>query len=719
MGTPQAVGKQLQLERISGQGGSVVKLSGIIDDSFDRMQILEGTGGNTVFDLDGVTRITSSGVREWTNMLRGLPPDSYYCFVRAHPGMVSQFNMVSQFGVSGQIISFYAPFLCTSCDNYFEVLLDVRAHYGDLSALKEPSANCPKCDKPAEFDDVAETYFGYVASAAKPSPPPMVAALIEGKFAPPAASLRIEKEIDERITLLWVSGELDRGGHFKRLGDGLEGDVVVVLANVTSAKEAGLRGLSSFLRAPGPVLYLARIPLQIASLLATQPGSCGGAQVTSVLLPFNCESHGRFTAEVDGGSLRQSPPKINPPPCPTCKRPAVVATAPEELDEIRHLPLKSTPPHIMEALKPRTNGPLGAQALGSGSGSGSNRTNSFGRYELVKRIGMGGMAEVFLARQHGLMGFEKRVVLKRILPQYSSQAAFVSMFLEEARLAARISHPNVVQIFDLGQVGNQYFIAMEYVQGRDLAQLLRAAKEHGIFMPVEVACRLVMGICAGLQAAHTCLDNQGKRVVIVHRDISPHNVLVDTEGNVKVTDFGIAKVANSSGKTDPGVVKGKINYIAPELFVGQAPADGRVDIFAAGVILYQCLTNALPYFRSTDAATMRAILQDPVPPLSQYRSDLPAELDLIISKALARDPNERYPTAKAFEQELETVMGRLSIHRVSTSGWVESLAAATTPGDDDLGSLVAQPITFTPSDVGDSNVETAEHRVPEDLSKKG
>jgi serine/threonine-protein kinase len=237
-------------------------------------------------------------------------------------------------------------------------------------------------------------------------------------------------------------------------------------------------------------------------------------------------------------------------------------------------------------------------------------------------------------------------------------------------------------------------------------------------MPVEVACRLVMGICAGLQAAHTCTDNQGKKVVIVHRDISPHNVLVDTEGNVKVTDFGIAKVANTSGKTDPGVVKGKINYIAPELFVGQAPADGRVDIFAAGIIFYQCLTNALPYFRSTDAATMRAILQDPVPPLAQYRADLPPQLDAIIAKALARDPNERYLTAKAFEQELEVFMGRLPAHRVSTSEWVDSLAAATIPGDDDLGSLVAQPITFTPSDVKDSSVETAEHRIPEEVPKK-
>jgi serine/threonine-protein kinase len=299
--------------------------------------------------------------------------------------------------------------------------------------------------------------------------------------------------------------------------------------------------------------------------------------------------------------------------------------------------------------------------------SGRTRTGTqrFGKYEIVRPLTAGGMAEIFLAQLLGPEGFVKPVVLKRILPEYAASQEFIHMFLAEARLAARVSHPNVVQIFDLGTQDGTYFIAMEYVPGWDLATIAEAARERSRPMPIEVACRIASDVCAGLAAAHTLVDDAGRPMGVVHRDVSPHNVLISPQGSVKLTDFGIAKANGLREKTEPGALKGKIAYMSPEQ-IEASDIDARSDIFAAGVLLHECLSNHQLFHRSTPSQTFMTILTGEIPALKKSRPDLPDALEAIVKRALARKRDERYQTAEEMKVAIDRFL--VSFGKPATPG---------------------------------------------------
>jgi serine/threonine-protein kinase len=281
------------------------------------------------------------------------------------------------------------------------------------------------------------------------------------------------------------------------------------------------------------------------------------------------------------------------------------------------------------------------------------KAETIGRYEIMKRIGQGGMAEVFLGRQVGLHGFEKRVVIKRILPQWADDLEVVRMFLEEARIAARITHPNVVQIYDLGESDGQYYIVMEHVDGPNFDKLIDNAKKLSIPMPFEIAAAVVSQACAGLHAAHAHRDDAGRAVPIIHRDVSTQNILVASDGHVKLTDFGVAKRADALDRTMPGILKGKPHYLAPEYIQG-APADARSDVFAAGLVLYVALTGVHPFERMTPDESMRAVLASSYPSVDKLRLDIPRALAHVVERALAVRVDQRFQTAHALQLALES-----------------------------------------------------------------
>jgi serine/threonine-protein kinase len=276
----------------------------------------------------------------------------------------------------------------------------------------------------------------------------------------------------------------------------------------------------------------------------------------------------------------------------------------------------------------------------------------FGRYFVLRRLGSGGMAEVFLARVTGEAGFEKKVALKIIHKHLSVHQQVVDHFLDEARLASQISHPNIVQIIDLGKSGDDYYIAMEYVDGYDLDTMMEMSTARGGLVPARVALSVLRRICSGLHAAHTAVDNQGKPLELVHRDVKAENILVSRVGEIKVTDFGIAKANVRAAKTQIGMVKGTAAYMAPEQRIGHA-VDRRADVYGAGAIAYELLTGQEI---NLDLATLAHLGKEGwphLPPVSQYRPDLPAEIDQIVFKALAFDKEDRWATSLAFEEELE------------------------------------------------------------------
>ncbi len=277
-----------------------------------------------------------------------------------------------------------------------------------------------------------------------------------------------------------------------------------------------------------------------------------------------------------------------------------------------------------------------------------------GKYEVLARLDSGGMAEIFLARSQALAGFEKLVVLKRILPHLAAEEEFVSLFLDEAKTTVALSHGNIVQVFDMGRGDDgDYFIAMEYVAGKNLRRFLRRWVEKNR-RPVDpaLAAWIAGEILRGLDYAHRRTDSAGRPLGIVHRDLSPHNILISYEGEVKVADFGIAKAATKVVHTETGLIRGKASYMSPEQAQAD-PLDGRSDLFAVGILLYELLTGDPPWTGDQPQKVLRDLTSGAPPAApSTKRPGISKELDAILLKALARNPDDRFPSADLFLKEI-------------------------------------------------------------------
>lgn len=283
----------------------------------------------------------------------------------------------------------------------------------------------------------------------------------------------------------------------------------------------------------------------------------------------------------------------------------------------------------------------------------------FGKYILLKEIELGGMAAVYLAKARSIAGFEKFLAIKRIFPQLSRNEDFVEMFFAEARIASDLNHPNISHIYDLGQEDGDYFIAMEYIHGKDAFRLLRRCKTQSRQLPLPLAGFITLQILQGLDYAHRKKDHRNQPMNIVHRDVSPRNVLISYEGNVKLIDFGIAKASVQNTHTQAGTIKGKINYMSPEQARGEE-LDARSDLFAVGLLLYELIFQAKLFKGTTEIHTLELIRECNLPDFRVNFPELPEELDAILVKALARDRAERFQTAQQFIQALNHFLVRYS-----------------------------------------------------------
>lgn len=301
-------------------------------------------------------------------------------------------------------------------------------------------------------------------------------------------------------------------------------------------------------------------------------------------------------------------------------------------------------------------------AAESTDGELASGTQVLGRYSVVGKLAQGGMAEVYLARQIGPAGYQKLVVIKRVRPHLANDSDFVGMFVNEARLAAMINHPNVVQIFDLGDEprpmaqggGKDWFLAMEYLDGRDMLQVGRACRAHNKAVPFDVTARIIADACAGLDHAHGLKGPDGKSLDLVHRDMSPENVLITFEGQVKVVDFGIAKASDNLIKTQAGQIKGKLGYVAPEAILGKQ-VDARADVFAIGATLYLFLSGRPAFSGSNPMEIFERSLKPPTPP-REVNFRVPEALDAICMKALAQDRDKRYRSAGEVRAALDAYL---------------------------------------------------------------
>jgi serine/threonine protein kinase len=281
----------------------------------------------------------------------------------------------------------------------------------------------------------------------------------------------------------------------------------------------------------------------------------------------------------------------------------------------------------------------------------------YGRYRLIEQIGRGGMAEVYRAYVEGMEGWKDTFVIKRIRPEKSDSPELVQMFCDEARICALLDHPNIVQVYDFGQVGGAYFMAMEYLRGRDLAVVMRALRLRLGAVPPPVAARVAQQAALGLEHAHEARLPDGRPAEIVHRDVTPSNIMLLTGGGVKVLDFGIAKAGALSHAPVPAKrhVKGKLAYLSPEQ-VRNGALDGRSDVFSLGVVLWEMLAGQRLFAAENEQATLRNVLLAPVPPPSSKRREVPPALDAIVARALERDRDARFPSAAAMAEALDAAL---------------------------------------------------------------
>ncbi|MCK6586789.1 MAG: protein kinase, partial [Polyangiaceae bacterium] len=303
----------------------------------------------------------------------------------------------------------------------------------------------------------------------------------------------------------------------------------------------------------------------------------------------------------------------------------------------------------------------------------------FGKYTLLRKLASGGMAELFLALHRSVAGFEKLIVIKTILPSMNHDKSFIDMLLHEARLSATLSHTNIVQVYDVGQVEGRYFIAMEHIHGEDIRSIIRAMKKNAVTeFPLEHALNIILGVCAGLAYAHEKRDLDGALLNIVHRDISPQNIVITFTGDVKIVDFGIAKSETQSGEdTKSGQLKGKVPYMSPEQAAGE-PIDWRSDIFAAGVLLFELTTGKRLFKGASEYETLRLICEKEYPHPTMVKPGYPPHLERIVMRALAKRREDRYQSAREMQSDLEDFIReeRIKVSNVSLMSWMQMLFEA-------------------------------------------
>ncbi len=636
---------------------AVVALSGVLDERFDGARLTDSGTPFIVLDLEGVERITSFGVREWMRALQAIDAE-LLCFINCPPCMLIQFNMIRGFGGRGRLVSFYAPYVCPRCEAELYRHVDLREQYDLITASTPPPVKCPDCDVDAEFDDLSERYFSYAASRPSPALPAVVSrALDEPRTRAPV--LGVEKELHGEVTALWLFGELDENARLRRVFQDLDVHAIVVVEGIVVASAAGAARLVQDLERAAVSVHVARIPQSLARLLPTESrarfwsiigevrcSTCDEVSETEVSRPLLMgEPAGSFSCRYCGS---QELPRIDPALREryhhflSAEEPSAPVLRYLERRRPGYAPWKSSmgQPRVEDEVAPKIH-------------AGPSRA-----YTSLRRLGVGGMAEVFLARHVGEAGFAKMVVIKRMLPSVAKSPLMREMFLAEARLAGSIVHPNIVQISDLVLDPQAPFIVMEYVDGWDLREILDMLHSTEQKMPIGLACRILADVCGGLQAAHRSTGPEGQRLCVVHRDVSPRNILISSSGAVKLTDFGIAKALQAGHYqiTEPGVLKGKLAYMAPEQYDPSGYVDGRTDQFSAALVLLECLTLRPP-------PLLRAGKDrggDPSPALVKLgeRSDVPEQLVATLARALSMNADDRFPGASDFQRELLLVAER-------------------------------------------------------------
>ncbi len=637
---------------------ALVNVVGLVDEHFRGFGNFGDATRSVVLNVSGMTRMTSFGVRQWLKGMDALPRTITELYLLGCPTFfVDQLNMVLNFGGAAHVLTVVAPYTCPSCGVESGETIDVLADRAALAKGGTPEKECARCGGRLEFDETPESYFSFVTKYAASSLPTTTAQLLASQNLYTAVDVgnekppRIIKLVHGMVTYFRIIGSVGSMFRARPLLVGAEGEVVIDLAEVDRFDQLGQgewRRLLKTLATQVPSVTIVDIDDSFLAVAGDSISIARNVAVWSVRVPYSCNDCGRVSAQsyvLDGASW---PFHFQEHVCSTCG-----GVTQSVLDSERLAPVQkasnSPPPASVKVIKQReeilSRALTDANVAQAGDGASALLAADdtiLGKYKIVRRLSEGGMAEVFLAKQVGIGGFEKPVALKRIQRQLlETRHLAIDMFLNEAKIAGRLMHPNIVQVLDVGEVNGALYLAMEYVRGKDLREIIKELRNQRIRMPLGDVCGIVREVAQALHHAYWSADMAGNRLSVVHRDVSPHNVIISFDGTVKLLDFGVAMSAVT--EQSETMVVGKSMYMSPEHTTNQN-VDHRSDLFSLGIVLYLLCTGSMPFSGADPREIIRKIRAGTFPLPQTITPDLPNELADLVTRMLQPNPDDRLQT---------------------------------------------------------------------------
>jgi serine/threonine protein kinase len=636
------------LEVSSSGDAMIVNVSGLVDERFPGFGDV-GAIKTVIINVAQMTRMTSFGVRQWLKGLDALPKSVTDLYLLGCPTFfVDQLNMVLNFGGSAKILTVIAPYMCPSCGHESGETINVLEERAHLAKGVLPDKNCSKCKQLLEFDETPESYFAFVPKYGATVLTPPAAKLLaqKGLYASQDVSAdkppKIIKLVHGSVTYFRVAGTMASNFRARPLLVGAEGEVVIDLAEVTRF-DAGAhkewRRLLRSLSAQVPAVTLVDLNESFFAVAADTLMIARNIAVASALVPYVCTECGKDSNESVAASW---PLQLRTGVCTTCGGTTHPNSDLQLLAPLQKVSTQVAPASAKligqreEILSRALTDARVAEAGESAVASLGADDTILGKYKIVRPLSEGGMAEVFLAKQVGL---EKPVALKRIQRKLlDTRHLAIDMFLNEAKIAGRLTHPNIVQVLDVGEVGGALYLAMEYVHGRDLREIISKYQKAQQPMPLAEVCFIIREVAAALHHAWFSTDIDGKQMSVVHRDVSPQNIILGYDGGVKLLDFGVAM--SSVTEHEAGMIVGKWRYISPEATT-KNPIDHRSDLFSLGVILYLLCAGVAPFAGRDPKDIVKKIRSAQYRPLREVAPHVPNRLATLVDRLLQPAPENR------------------------------------------------------------------------------
>ena len=639
---------------------ALVNVHGLVDEHFQGFGLFGDGTKSLVLNVSGMTRMTSFGVRQWLKGMDAIPKTVTDLYLLGCPTFfVDQLNMVLNFGGAAQILTVVAPYTCPSCGVESGETIDVLAERAGLAKGGTPDKECSRCGGRLEFDETPESYFSFVSKYAALSLQPAVAQVLAAQHLYTAVDLgtekppRIIKLVHGVVTYFRIIGNVGSMFRARPFLVGAEGEVVIDLAEVGQFDALGQnewRRLLKTLTSQVPAVTIVDIDESFLAVAGDSIAIARNIAIWSARIPYVCDDCSRQSAHsfvLDGASF---PFKFDEHVCSTCggsMRSVLDAERLAPVQKASNSPPAASAKVIRQREEILSRALTDANVAQAGDGATAQLAADdtiLGKYKIVRRLSQGGMAEVFLAKQVGIGGFEKPVALKRIQRQLlETRHLAIDMFLNEAKIAGRLMHPNIVQVLDVGEVGGALYLAMEFVRGKDLRDVIKEMRNQRIMMPLGEACMVVREVAQALHHAYWSTDMAGNRLSVVHRDVSPHNIIISFDGAVKLLDFGVAMSAVT--EQNETMVVGKSMYMSPEHTTNHN-VDHRSDLFSLGVVLYLMCTGAMPFASAEPRELFRKIRSGSFAPPQSIVPDLPPELAALITRMLQPDPEQRPQTGR-------------------------------------------------------------------------